>query len=99
MEVNAGTSVKFIVGKQAFDYQAFLIGLWTRVSRDFNSGLAVDALIFSTRFDYNNFTFGFSYDANVSSLRPASNGNGGFELALSYKLCRVFSRNVYCPRF
>jgi len=99
MQVNAGTSVKFIVGKQAFNYQAFLFGLWARVSKDFNSGMAMDALIFSTRFDYNNFTFGFSYDANVSNLRPASNGNGGFELAISYKLCRGFSRNVYCPRF
>lgn len=99
MEINAGTSAKFIVGKQTDAYQAFLFGVWARLSNDFNSGVALDALIFSARFDYNNFTFGFSYDANTSALRPASSGNGGFELALAYKLCRGFSRNVYCPRF
>lgn len=99
MEINAGTSAKFIVGKQANDYQAFLVGVWGRVSKDYESGLAFDAVIFSTRFDYNNLTFGFSYDANVSALRPASNGNGGFELAMAYKICKGFSRNVYCPRF
>lgn len=98
-QINAGTSVKFIVGKQTFAYQAFLVGVWARVSKDFNSGMAADALIFSSRFDYNNFTFGFSYDANISSLRPASNANGGFEIALSYKICNGFKRDVYCPRF
>ena len=99
LEVNAGTSVKFIVGKQAFDYQAFLVGAWARLSKDFQSGLAMDAVIFSARFDYNNLTFGFSYDANVSSLRPASGGNGGFELSFAYKICKGFARDVYCPRF
>lgn len=99
LEINAGTSAKFLVGKQTDAYQAFQFGVWTRLSRGFESGLAADALIISTRFDYSNFTFGFSYDANVSSLRPASNGNGGFELAMAYKINNNLARNVYCPRF
>jgi type IX secretion system PorP/SprF family membrane protein len=99
MEINGGTSVKFVVGKQTNDYQAFLFGVWGRLAKDYQSGLAMDAVIFSTRFDFNNMTFGFSYDTNVSALKPASNGNGGFELALAYKICKGFSRNVYCPRF
>ncbi len=99
MEINAGTSVKFVVGKQANDYQAFLFGVWSRLARNYQSSLGMDALIFSTRFDFNNLTFGFSYDANVSQLRPASNGNGGFELALAYKICNGVNRGGLCPRF
>jgi type IX secretion system PorP/SprF family membrane protein len=99
MEINGGTSVKFVIGKQANDYQAFLFGIWGRMAKDYQSGLAMDAVIFSTRFDFNNLTFGFSYDTNISQLRPASSGNGGFELALAYTICNGFSRNPYCPRF
>ncbi|MBL7794138.1 MAG: hypothetical protein JNK77_17545, partial [Saprospiraceae bacterium] len=44
-------------------------------------------------------TLGFSYDINVSPLRPASNSNGGFEFALQYKICGPERRGVYCPNF
>lgn len=34
--------------------------------------------------DYASFTFGISYDINVSDLQVASNGRGGLELSLSF---------------
>ncbi len=58
-----------------------------------------DAIIVSTRFDYNNFGLGFSYDLNVSSLKPASNSNGAFEFSIIYKIQGEEKRNVYCPNF
>lgn len=61
--------------------------------------LTKDALILSTRFDYQDFSIGFSYDLNVSKLRPATNGNGSFEFSLIYKICGAEKRNVYCPNF
>ncbi len=98
-QVNAGTSLKFLLGKSRFNTQAFQIGLWTRISNKIETGVLNDAAILSTRFDYNNFSLGFSYDINVSPLRQASNGNGGFEFALVYKICGPERRNVYCPNF
>lgn len=99
-QVNAGTSFKFLLGSgSSQNTQSFQFGLWTRVSNKIQSGVLNDAIIASTRFDYDNFSLGFSYDINVSPLRAASNSNGGFELALVYKICGPTRRGVYCPSF
>lgn len=97
-QVNAGTSFKFLLGNGRSN-QSFQFGLWTRVSNKIESGVLNDAAILSTRFDYENFSLGFSYDINVSPLREASNANGGFEFALAYKICGAERRGVYCPNF
>jgi type IX secretion system PorP/SprF family membrane protein len=97
-QVNAGTSFKFLLGNGSSN-QSFQFGLWTRVSNKIESGVLNDAAILSTRFDYENFSLGFSYDINVSPLREASNANGGFEFALAYKICGIERRGVYCPNF
>lgn len=41
-----------------------------------------DALIPVVKIDYNDLTFGVSYDMNVSKLRAASNLQGGFEISM-----------------
>ena len=98
-ELNTGTSLKFLLGGNKRNFQAFQIGTWMRISNHFQESVTADAVIVSTRFDYNDFSIGFSYDVNVSSLRPASNSNGAFEFALVYKICGPEKRNVYCPNF
>ncbi|MFT5168757.1 MAG: type IX secretion system PorP/SprF family membrane protein [Saprospiraceae bacterium] len=98
-ELNTGASLKFLLGGNKRQYQAFQVGAWMRLSNHFTKTTTADAFILSTRFDYNDFSLGFSYDINVSSLRPASNANGAFEFALVYKICGPQKRNVYCPNF
>ncbi len=101
-QLNSGTSLKFLLGsgKGNFsNYQAFYFGTWVRLSNKVETGILTDAVILSTRFDYNQFTLGFSYDVNVSALKPASNHNGAFEFALAYKFCGNERRGVYCPNF
>jgi type IX secretion system PorP/SprF family membrane protein len=100
-QVNAGTSFKFLLqpATKTQGGQSFQFGLWTRVSNKIDSGVLTDAAILSTRFDYDNFSLGFSYDLNVSQFKPATNGNGGFELALVYKICGPARRGIYCPEF
>jgi len=98
-EVNTGTSLKFLLGKSRTNNQSFQIGAWMRLANHFEKSITADAFILSTRFDYDQFALGFSYDVNVSSLKPASNGNGAFEFALVYKICGPEKRNVYCPNF
>lgn len=44
-----------------------------------------DAIIVSSMLDLGNFLIGLSYDANLSNLRPATNGRGGFEISLRFK--------------
>ncbi len=45
---------------------------------------AKDAFIPIVKLDYHPFAFSFSYDANISQLRTASQGSGGMEFSLSY---------------
>lgn len=96
-QVNAGTSFRFRMGRAAQGDQSFQLGVWARIANKVPQGVLTDAVILSTRFDYDNFTLGFSYDINVSPLRPASNSVGGFEFALQYKICGPQNRGVYCP--
>jgi type IX secretion system PorP/SprF family membrane protein len=101
-QLNSGTSLKFVLGNgrgNFNNYQAFYLGSWVRLSNKVETGILTDALILSTRFDYNQFSLGFSYDVNVSALQPASSNNGAFEFALVYKFCNNERRGVYCPNF
>ncbi len=62
-----------------------------------------DALIPVVKLDYNPFSFAFSYDVNISKLKPYSYGRGGMEISVSY--IGFLDRNnssvnaVSCPRF
>lgn len=98
-QLNGGTSLRFILDNSRWSYQAFQIGAWMRISNHFSNAITTDAFILSTRVDYNQFSFGFSYDFNISALRTASNGNGGFEVSLQYLICGPEKRGVYCPKF
>lgn len=98
-ELNTGTSLKFLLSGSRRSYQAVQFGAFMRISNHFQKSVTTDALILNTRFDYNDFSIGFSYDVNVSSLRPASNSNGAFEFALIHKICGPEKRGLYCPNF
>lgn len=97
-QVNGGTSFRFDMSKSRYDKQSFQAGLWTRISNKV-SGVLSDAVILSTRFDYNKFGIGLSYDINVSSLRAASPANNSFEFSFIYNICGPEKRGIYCPNF
>ncbi len=44
-----------------------------------------DAFIPSIAIDFDKYSIGFSYDTNISQLRAASRGNGGFEVNLKFR--------------
>ena len=63
-----------------------------------------DALSPYVGFEWSKMKLGISYDLNLSSFSPATNGNGGYEVSLVFNGClnkREFTRtpNVSCPRF
>lgn len=58
-----------------------------------------DAVIMSLLFQYSNYTLGFTYDINTSSLSNATGGNGGFELSLRYVYPNPFGGTKSQSRF
>ena len=98
-QLNFGTSLRFDFNQNRFEEQSFQFGIWTRIGNRPDNNILNDAIILSTRFDYNQFGIGFSYDINTSSLRNATNGNGSFEFSLIYNICGPEDRGTYCPRF
>ncbi len=98
-EAVPGTNLKFLLGNSRRNEQSFQVGIWLRLSNNVAKSMSADAAILTARFDYNEFAIGFSYDLNVSSLQPASNSNGAYELTLQYKICGPERRGVYCPNF
>jgi type IX secretion system PorP/SprF family membrane protein len=91
-ETNLGSAVEFhLKGKK--ESVIFSLGGWYRLS---------DAAIASTSIEYKRLRAGVSYDFNTSSLQPASNTRGAFELTLIYT--GIFVKQdvgpmlVPCPR-
>lgn len=98
-EVNTGASLRFAMGRSRLAKQSWQAGAWYRIAAKNEGGLLSDAVILSSRFDYEHFGIGFSYDVNVSALGAAAPGNGSFEFSLIYTICGPESRAVYCPNF
>lgn len=98
-QFNGGTSVKFLLNQSQGETSSFQIGGWVRLASNLDETILTDAAILSSRFDFNNFSIGFSYDINLSPLRAASNSQGSFEFAMMYKICGKQNRGVYCPNF
>ncbi len=98
-QLNAGTSFKFLLNQRGGINQSFQLGLWGRMANNLDTGTLTDAIILSTRFDFDQFSLGFSYDINVSPLQPASNSQGSFEFAMVYKICSARRTGTYCPEF
>lgn len=98
-EYMAGAAVGFVLNPghdEEFVKNTLLyLGGWYRFS---------DALCPYVGFEWSKMKLGISYDVNMSSFSPATNGNGGYEISLIFNGCinkREFTRtpNVSCPRF
>lgn len=70
-EIQTGAVASFLVK----NYNKFQAGIFYRNQ---------DAVILYTGYQVNSLFIGTSYDINISSLKQASSGKGGFELTLSY---------------
>jgi len=57
-----------------------------------------DAFITTVGLKYGKFTYGFSYDFNISNLSSITNGKGGFELSITYVAKKINFPKPACPR-
>lgn len=77
MEIVGGNEFNYKLG---YDYDiptatAIFAGVWYRHE---------DAIMATVGVEFKGFRLGFGYDYNISDLKSASNGNGGFEVSLRY---------------
>jgi type IX secretion system PorP/SprF family membrane protein len=91
-ETNFGGIGYFITDNRAFAWKAVYAGVLGR-ARD--AGYVVAGM------HYNEWNVGLSYDINTSNLKPASNGRGGFEIAVIYIVPpKVKPRHIkFCPDY
>jgi type IX secretion system PorP/SprF family membrane protein len=83
-EFNEGAFFRFqITENRAKELMAYNIGMWFRQSRSVQ-GVVFDALAIVTKLEFNQYTFGFSYDVNTSALKTSTRLKGGPELSFSY---------------
>lgn len=77
VEVVVGNEFHYIMGDPEFRNftTAVFLGGWTRLN---------DAFMVTAGLEFKGMRLGLSYDINNSDLQNASNGNGGFEISLTY---------------
>ncbi len=87
-----GSMVKYDFISEPFNEWKLLAGAWGRTS---DAGNLFAGLM------YNNWTFGVSYDINLSNLQPASQYQGGLELSVIYIWKKLPLRQKFkiCPKY
>lgn len=102
-EITTGLFYRFEVNKFFKNMSNYLyVGAWARWHVVPKAYSGIDAVIFSARYDYQQWKFTFSYDLNVSTLNIASRGNGGPEISIMYihqSNKKRGNKTLFCPRF
>lgn len=80
-EIMIGSQFKYRL-QEASKVTGFVKGAYLSLGTYLRLG---DAFIPSVSLDFDKYSLGVSYDVNVSSLRTASNGKGGFEISLKFR--------------
>ncbi len=89
-ETLLGGAYQVTVGEYSEYPASFYFGSWMRMN---------DAVIPYIGLEYRSLRLGFTYDANTSNLKTASNARGGIELSLIYIRKPEESRGINCPKF
>lgn len=96
-ETVAGTNIRYSNNDR--NELAFRLGLWGRMVGDQASPIVLESTIVSFMLELDRFLLGLSYDINLSTLRPASNSRGAFELSLAYVHEEKSRYKTVCPKF
>ena len=78
---------------------AMRIGLWAQLTNQEVGRLGVGTTLVSLGLETERLQFGVSYDINVGTLNPVTNGRGGFELSVIYLRPANYRARVNCPKF
>ncbi len=99
-ELNTGLSLRRVLQfeNSYSPPKSFQFGAWLRFNNKLENKILADAIVFFTRFDYDKYTFGFSYDSNISSLRLANAFNAAYEFSIHYVIDGAFPKRLICPK-
>ena len=90
-ETVIGGAFQFITNpEEELKQTSLYIGSWIRFK---------DAIIPYLGLEYNDVRLGITYDVNTSSLKTASNGNGGIEISAMYIYRPSTDKPINCPKF
>jgi len=81
-ELTIGTEVKYFL-QESSHYTGYYEEKSISIGSFFRTG---DAVLVTGGFNYAGITAGLGYDLNISSLKTATNGMGGFEFFLRYRI-------------
>ena len=81
MEINAGAMVRYML-KESSKYTGFIKGNAFYIGGNYRFK---DAVIIAAALEIADWKLGLSYDINISGLRKATLGRGGFEISLVYQ--------------
>lgn len=96
LRINAGSNIRFLLD-DSNDF-AFQIGGWVRPVRNEQEALFLDAFVGMVGLEFENFRFGLSYDINTRDLQVYRQGQGSFEISLSY-IGNFENESILCPTF
>lgn len=86
-----GSAIEFTVSGTTVEKPTNVyVGTWARLK---------DAIIPYVGLEFGDIRVGVSYDVNTSSLKTASQKQGGIELSLIYVRRPNTDRNIHCPKF
>lgn len=96
IEMNAGANFRYMLND--YTNNSVYIGGWVRPVGNEDNKFGIDALVLMVGLQQGNFLFGFSYDANLQDLATYHQGQGAFEMSISY-FGDFENDSVLCPRF
>ncbi len=97
LQTVGGASLRF--STREWDEFAVRLGIYGRLSGNYESSLMTDAAIVYTGLEWHDWLIGLSFDTNVSSLSAVSGGRGAFELSLTYINPPARRKGLFCPTF
>jgi type IX secretion system PorP/SprF family membrane protein len=89
----AGSNIIYTLESNQFNNTSVFGGVFYRDG----FGRNVDAYFLTTGLIYKNYTFGLSYDRNISSLHTATNYRGAFEVSFIYTALNTRLKKVQIP--
>jgi type IX secretion system PorP/SprF family membrane protein len=89
-ETVVGGAIQLVANPEEAKPTSIYLGSWMR----FN-----DAIIPYLGLEFGDVRLGATYDVNSSSLKTASQRQGGIEISLVYILKKETDKNIPCPRF
>lgn len=96
LRVNAGTNLRFALSESKD--LAMQLGGWVRPVRNEQEEFFLDAIVGLVGLEINSFFLGLSYDINVRDLSVYQQGQGAFEISLTY-IGSFENESILCPSF